>query len=130
MRPGMKPDLCLVACVALSLPGTALAGDHAVATAETRSTSIVQPRPAIGQPLDSTALDALRGGESSIQVLTTNDGSVNGNTADGVVSGSNLIGGDAFAGAAGITAVIQNSGSNVLIQNGTAVNVQFVDPTP
>ena len=51
-------------------------------------------------------------------------------TATDVTSGLNSIDGGAFSHAAGITTVIQNSGSNVLVQNGTAVNLQFTGPTP
>ncbi len=84
----------------------------------------------IGQPLAIDALDGLRGGESTVGVEVNNRGVVGGNTADGVISGANVIGDGAFANVNGISTVIQNSGSNVLIQNGTAVNVQFLDPTP
>lgn len=80
--------------------------------------------------LDGGALDALRGGDQHTQVWTHNEGQVDGNSANGVVSGNNVLDGGAFANAAGINTVIQNSGSNVLIQNGTAVNVQFVNPQP
>lgn len=86
--------------------------------------------PGLGRAIDPSALDVLRGGESSVQSEVRNDGHVDGNSADGVVSGGNVVSGGSFANAAGISTVIQNSGSNVLIQNGTAVNVQFVDPTP
>jgi hypothetical protein len=92
----------------------------------------VQPGfvPDIGQALDTSALDVMRGGETVIDVSANNNGEVNGNTAEGIVSGSNIISGGAFADVAGISTVIQNSGSNVLIQNGTAVNVQFAAPVP
>lgn len=88
------------------------------------------PDPAIGVPLDSGALDAMRGGDGSTTNTVDVAGRVDGNSADGVVSGANTIQGGAFGGSAGISTVIQNSGSNVLIQNGMVVNVQFVDPTP
>lgn len=82
----------------------------------------------IGAPLPAGSLQSMRGGDSS----TTNNvdirGGVGGNTATDVVSGTNVIQGGSFANANGISTVIQNSGSNVLIQNGTVVNVQFVDP--
>jgi len=84
----------------------------------------------IGTALGNDALDDLRGGKSVVDTEVHNDGNVDGNIADGIVSGSNLIGDGAFSNNAGISTVIQNSGSNVLIQNGTAVNVQFMDPTP
>ena len=48
----------------------------------------------------------------------------------GTIGGRNIVTGGAFGNAAGINTVIQNSGANVLIQNGTAVNVQFGGPGP
>src|SRR3546814_16756550 len=87
-----------------------------------------QSAPTIGQPLEAGVLDALRGGESVAVVSVKDDGEVSGNHAENITSGPNAIDGGAFANTAGITTVIQNSGSNVLIQNGNAVNVQFVDP--
>lgn len=85
---------------------------------------------AMGTPLDPGALEDVNAGTSGTRVQAANDGNVGGNTATGIVSGDNIVDGGAFANAAGINTVIQNSGSNVLIQNGTAVNVQFVDPRP
>lgn len=81
----------------------------------------------IGQAIETEALDGLRGGDD-VENNVTLDGSVTGNTADRIVSGTNTIQDGAFANANGISTVIQNSGSNVLIQNGMVVNVQFVDP--
>lgn len=80
-----------------------------------------------GPAVAGQALDAMRGGESLELVLVKadNDGRVDGNSAVGTVGGGNLVTGGAFGNAAGINTVIQNSGANVLIQNGTAVNVQF-----
>jgi hypothetical protein len=40
-----------------------------------------------------------------------------------VLGNSDSIGGGAFAGASGVITVIQNSGSNVLLQNATVVNI-------
>ncbi len=82
----------------------------------------------IGTPVDPGKLATLRGGESTVDNDVTIDGSVGGNTADHVISGSNAIGDGAFSNANGINTVIQNTGSNVLIQNGMVVNVQFVAP--
>ncbi|MEN1927815.1 hypothetical protein WCE37_02220 [Luteimonas sp. MJ250] len=80
-----------------------------------------------GQAVAGSMLGTLRGGESTSLVIVDvdNSGNVEGNTAIGTVGGSNIVGGGAFGNAAGISTVIQNSGANVLIQNGTAVNVQF-----
>lgn len=85
---------------------------------------------ALGSPIDSEQLGALSGGDSTVDNDVIIDGTVDGNTADGIISGSNVIGGGAFDNATGINTVIQNTGSNVLIQNGMVVNVQFVPPTP
>ena len=56
------------------------------------------------------------------------DGSVHENIADHVVSGSNAISDDAFSGASGLNTVIQNSGSNVLIQNGMSIQIIYANP--
>jgi hypothetical protein len=85
----------------------------------------------LGEAVPGATLDALRGGDStSVTVEVGNTGTVEGNTAIGTVGGENIVTGGAFGNAAGISTVIQNSGANVLIQNGTAVNVQFGGPGP
>ena len=83
-----------------------------------------------GAIVSPNALATLRGGDGSTDSRNNVNGRVSDNVADGVVSGDNTLGGGAFAGASGISTVIQNSGSNVLIQNATIVNVQFADPSP
>ncbi|GGK09587.1 hypothetical protein [Luteimonas terricola] len=90
------------------------------------------PVEGFGQAVSVPALEALRGGESTIITVVDvdNQGQVDGNTAVGTVGGPNTVTGGAFGNAAGINTVIQNSGANVLIQNGTAVNVQFGGPGP
>ncbi|MET0655371.1 MAG: hypothetical protein ABWY94_07355 [Pseudoxanthomonas sp.] len=82
----------------------------------------------IGTPVDAANLDRLRGGESTVDNEVLIDGAVEGNTADRIVSGPNGISDGSFANASGINTVIQNTGNNVLIQNGMVVNVQFVAP--
>jgi hypothetical protein len=86
--------------------------------------------PSMGSPVDAGELEELRGGESTVDNDVLIDGTVEGNTADRIVSGANAISDGAFTNANGINTVIQNTGSNVLIQNGMVVNVQFVAPTP
>lgn len=81
----------------------------------------------MGQAIGTDVLDGFRGGDDVDNTVTI-DGQVTDNTADHIVSGSNLIQDGAFTNAAGISTVIQNSGSNVLIQNGMVVTVQFTDP--
>jgi hypothetical protein len=77
-----------------------------------------------GPSVPIATLAKLSGGTSVAQQITLN-GTVGQNTDDHVVTGSNLIGGGSFSGAAGLPMVIQNTGNNVLIQNATIVNVQF-----
>ena len=80
-----------------------------------------------GMTVANEALDRFRGGDAITDQDVDIRGEVDGNSANRIVSGDNGITG-AFGNAAGITTVIQNSGSNVLIQSGMNVNVQFVDP--
>lgn len=84
----------------------------------------------IGTAVDVGRLDQMRGGESKVDNDVLIKGTVDDNTADHVISGSNSVSDGAFTNASGINTVIQNTGSNVLIQNGMVVNVQFVAPTP
>ena len=99
-------------------PSTSMAGDR--------------PAPALnghafGSPLGDDALETLRGGDR-IENKVDLHGTVDGNAAEDIVSGDNSVQGGAFGSAAGINTLIQNTGSNVLIQNGMTVNVQFADP--
>jgi hypothetical protein len=89
-----------------------------------------QPRSVdgFGVTVANAALDRFRGGDAITDQEVDIGGEVGGNSANRIVSGDNAIAGGAFGNAAGITTVIQNSGSNVLIQSGMNVNVQFVDP--
>lgn len=84
----------------------------------------------IGSVVDSDSLERLRGGLGGVDNKVLIEGTVSGNTAEQTVSGSNSISDGAFANAAGINTVIQNTGNNVLIQNGMVVNLQFVAPVP
>ncbi|MGO4331271.1 hypothetical protein AB4Z48_20215 [Cupriavidus sp. 2TAF22] len=79
----------------------------------------------LGKPVASNKLDDIRGGSE----LVVNDmrlaGTVADNSANRIMSGANSIADGSFASASGLPTVIQNSGSNVLIQNATIINVQF-----
>lgn len=81
----------------------------------------------LGPALADATLQSMRGGQSFelTVVEANNDGTVDGNTAVGTLGAGNVVTGGAFGNAAGINTVIQNSGANVLIQNGTSVNVRF-----
>ncbi|WP_454737073.1 hypothetical protein [Cupriavidus necator] len=79
----------------------------------------------VAKAVPVSKLDDIRGGAE----VTVNDmrlhGTVADNAAVNILSGANNIADGAFANAAGIPTAIQNSGSNVLIQNATILNVQF-----
>lgn len=79
-----------------------------------------------GHPVAPAQLDAQRGG-TDIGPVTINTNMLNAklfdNSAVDNVTGKNTITGGAFAGASGLPTVIQNSGNNVIIQNGTVLNL-------
>lgn len=77
------------------------------------------------QPVTANTLQRYSGG-----AMTTNNnqalhGTVSNDSASQVVTGNNAITGDAFSNASGLPSVIQNTGNNVLIQNGVIVNVEM-----
>lgn len=78
-----------------------------------------------GVPVASGRLSDYRGGFDVVKNDMQLSGSVANNSAVNVMSGSNYIADGAFTNSSGLPMVIQNSGSNVLIQNATIVNVQF-----
>jgi hypothetical protein len=77
-----------------------------------------------GKPVAADVLAANRGGTLTLSDMKLN-GVVADNQAANLVTGSNTISEGAFANAAGLPLVVQNSGNNVLIQNATIVNVQL-----
>ena len=80
----------------------------------------------LGHAVAVDRLSTLRGGDGSqTENLIDVDGSVDDNTAHHITSGTNSIADGAFSNASGINTVIQNSGSNVLIQNAMIVTVDF-----
>ena len=78
----------------------------------------------LGTGVDSGTLAGMSGGTQVTQ-NTTLTGTVTNDSADHVISGANIINGGSFSGEVGIPVVIQNSGSNVLIQNATVISVEF-----
>jgi hypothetical protein len=134
-------SISLLACAMAGSPCSAGAAEPALQTQDAVAVDATVPTAgqaiapghsaaAIGTALDPARLAALRGGKDTIDSRVLVDGKVDDNTAFHVVSGDNLISDGAFGSAAGINTVIQNTGSNVLIQNGMVVNVQFVAPVP
>lgn len=80
---------------------------------------------AMGPALSTEQLDGYRGGADTVLNDMTLSGTVAHNSTINVASGNNILTGAAFANTSGFATAIQNSGSNVLIQNATIVNVQF-----
>lgn len=117
--------------VALSSSGWALATDIDVdeappaAQAATEIPPAVTEVPGLGTPLAGAQLDGYRGGFDVVKNDMQLSGAVTNNSAVDVLSGSNFIADGSFANASGMPMVVQNSGSNVLIQNATIINVQM-----
>lgn len=69
-----------------------------------------------------------RGGEyelesESLQASSEMYGDVTGNSAYNNISGDNIIDGGALSNSSGVYNIVQNTGSNVLIQNATVINL-------
>lgn len=74
--------------------------------------------------VDTEYLDISRGGSDLYLNDIKSDGLVGNNQASNLTTGNNWITEGSFAGAAGFSTVVQNSGNNVLIQNPTIINLQ------
>jgi hypothetical protein len=86
-----------------------------------------------GDPLTADVLgDAdlanQRGGSETHLNQNNATGTVSGNVASQLNTGSNTISESAFSNTNGIPIVIQNSGNNVLIQNSTILNLTLTNP--
>lgn len=86
--------------------------------------AIIRRNPFGSKPMAAAALAARRGGDRVFNEAQLK-GVVADNQAINVSTGMNVIGDGAFAGSAGLSTVVQNSGNNVLIQNATIVNIQL-----
>jgi hypothetical protein len=84
-----------------------------------------QPSPPASAAASADTLDNARGGSDAIASDTRVQGEVSGNSATNVTTGNNVIQSGSFANTAGIAVVVQNTGTNVLIQHATVVNLQF-----
>lgn len=129
-RPCMALAATLVVLEAAAMPdpaqaAAALAADVALQSVAGSSGSAERQTPQrpvfAARALSANDLGKSRGGNAASDTV----GSLRNTTATNVESGSNAVRDGSFANAAGLTTVIQNSGSNVLIQNSTTVNVQF-----
>jgi hypothetical protein len=78
----------------------------------------------VADAIESDALELYRAG-TEVNNSIRPAGLVESNKAYNVASGLNSISEGAFANASGLPIVIQNSGTNVLIQNATIVNIQL-----
>lgn len=106
------------------LPG-AYTSPSSTSSPVVESSPSIEPGPLGAVAINGDALDTFRGGA---KVNVSNEsflhGAVSENQAYNLTTGSNLVTEGSFAGANGLSTVIQNSGNNVLIQNSTIVNLQ------
>ena len=135
MHTHQQAGLRIATCGLLVLAFASSAEDG-IATGAAQAPVLVLESPALQLPVVAVSelghavavdrLSALRGGDGSqTENLIDVDGSVDDNTAHHITSGTNSIADGAFSNASGINTVIQNSGSNVLIQNAMIVTVDF-----
>lgn len=135
MHTHQQAGLRIATCGLLVLAFAASAEDG-IATGAAQAPVLVLESPApelpvvavseLGHAVAVDRLSALRGGDGSqTENLIDVDGSVDDNTAHHITSGTNSIADGAFSNASGINTVIQNSGSNVLIQSAMIVTVDF-----
>ncbi|MDN5940513.1 MAG: hypothetical protein L0H94_01410 [Nitrospira sp.] len=79
-----------------------------------------------GDPVPSDQLDTQRGGMET-DPFTINANILNANLFDNVaidnVTGNNTITGNAFAGMSGLATIFQNTGNNVIMQQGTTLHL-------
>ena len=107
-----------------SLPAAVAASPNPAAPAPSE-TATTRRNPFGSKPMPPAALATKRGGDGGVFNDAQLKGVVANNQAINVSTGMNVISDGAFAGSAGLSTVIQNSGNNVLIQNATIVNVQL-----
>ena len=111
--------LSMTAVLALSL------WTSGVAMAEQADKSEALRTTSFGEPVSSSQLENFRGGFDLIKNDMQLNGTVANNAATNVLTGQNVITEGSFANASGFPMVIQNTGSNVLIQNATIIHIQF-----
>lgn len=79
----------------------------------------------LGVAVNTADLANYRGGFDLVKNDMQLSGTVANNSTYNVVSGNNLISEGSFAQSNGFPTVVQNSGSNVLIQNATIINLHY-----
>lgn len=121
--PSVTAEDLSVSTPAPAVDATPSIASHAPDSAPSESAT-VRRNPFGSKPMAAAALAARRGGDRVF-----NDAQLKGVVADNqainVSTGMNVISDGAFAGSAGLSTVVQNSGNNVLIQNATIVNIQL-----
>ncbi len=85
--------------------------------------AVERPNPLGMKPVDTKTLSARRGKADVVNDMLLK-GVVADNKASNLTTGSNVISDGSFSGMVGLPLVVQNSGSGVLIQNATIINVQ------
>ena len=78
-----------------------------------------------GDAAANDRLERTTGKDDTIHTESVLGGTVGNNTAVNTVSGNNIIDSGSFANSQGLPVVIQNSGSNVLIQSATTINLRL-----
>lgn len=106
----------------MSLQTEARSGEDFVALKAHAATVVIT---GFGTPVASNQLDVYRGGFDQVKNDMQLSGTVANNSAFNIVTGSNYIADGSFSNSSGFPMVIQNSGSNVLIQNATIINLQY-----
>jgi hypothetical protein len=112
-------------CLAADEPAPNVAVAPAAAANKAVPAEQPPPDPRWGPGTRAELLAESRGGADQIANEATLGGTVSGNSAVNLTTGSNTIDAGSFANASGLPVVIQNSGSNVLIQNATVINLQL-----
>jgi hypothetical protein len=125
-QPSSRCAFLLAATLALTAGARAAAPDCSPPAQPEQG---APPQPHADSPLGAATaddlLDSARGGSERTTITTTLNGTVEGNSATNVTTGSNVIQSGSFANMAGIPIVVQNTGANVLIQNATTINLQL-----
>jgi hypothetical protein len=125
----MKPVYRFVLVALAALPMAVQAADPDKLPVKISFLSEVNVAPAATAPLGEAAsierLERSTGKDDTVHTEAVLGGTVGSNTAINTVSGNNVIDSGSFANAQGLPMVIQNSGSNVLIQNATVINLRL-----
>lgn len=128
----MKPVNRFVLAALVALPLAVQAADQEKLPIKVDFLSEVNMAPAArseaaawGEAVTSERLGRTSGKDDTMHAEAVLGGTVGNNTAVNTVSGNNVIDSGSFANAQGLPMVIQNSGSNVLIQNATVINLSL-----